>query len=184
MRWIPSGQSCFSGSLWNAEKENGRVLGVHHWATAGQIHTVLSVKWRGPARWASETLRLKTCFAAMIQSIQHILKVLEYVFWACPHRIPCLQKAKSYYWGIINQRRRCRVHGILLVLSLLILILWDLIFMAFTFPFSLLSDKSMPFVFSEEMGQRLMSVFFALAQINVIVTGSHGRSCGPFCLPW
>ena len=51
--------------------------------------------------------------------------------------------------------------------------------MTFTFPFSLLSEKRMIFVFSEETGQRLMHVCFALAQINAVVIRSHGRVWRP-----
>lgn len=52
------------------------------------------------------------------------------------------------------------------------------------FPVLLSEKKKMPFVFSEEIDQSLMNVCFALAQINEIVTGSHRRVRGPFCLPW
>lgn len=44
--------------------------------------------------------------------------------------------------------------------------------------------KRMLFVFNEEIGQRLINVCFALAQINAIVKRSHGRVLGPLCLPW
>lgn len=52
------------------------------------------------------------------------------------------------------------------------------------FPVPIVRKKRMPLVFGEEIGQSLMNVCFARVRINEIVTASHCRVRGPFCLPW
>lgn len=50
--------------------------------------------------------RLRVFRNIVIHSIKPVIKVLPHIFWAYPKRIPCLQKARIYYLGIMNQSKK------------------------------------------------------------------------------